>query len=247
MERVLVFTFFFCATSPLLPPTAPQYTKLTPPKPPHPAHPQALPRVLPLLCERGSWATAKAWSVQEGGELSCTASFADGEPSNLAGESASDAIKRVQETGVAEATGDVFVVPATLDGEVHAVFEFTSSKPMSADAVDDFQYLAGKMVATEIDSSVRPDLRLSERSSISQDKMDAVFDAVVAAGSFTPAAIFEDTRHYFNTLALPEDYFLRFNTSEIAQHLSASNSNIYIYIYIYKHTTPPASSSLEDR
>lgn len=115
----------------------------------------------------------------------------------------------------------VFVVPAVVDGEVHAVFEFTSLKAMSEDAVDDFQYLAGKMVATEIDSSVRPDLKLSGISSISQDKMDAVFDAVVAAGSFTPAAIFEDTRHYFNTLALPEDYFLRFNTSEIAQHLSA--------------------------
>jgi glutamate dehydrogenase len=184
--------------------------------------------VLPLLCERGSFNTARAFSVQNG-EPVCAMALEDSNlmsESDLEGITPSSAVERVMQTGESESNGSVLVVPSVIGGVIQAVFEFETGAECSTEMVEDFSYLAGKMVATEIDNTVRPDLAVAggmagSLGATDQSQMDDVYDRVIASGSFNSAAAFEDTRHYFNTLGLPADYFKRFTAAEVAQHLTA--------------------------
>lgn len=97
----------------------------------------------------------------------------------------------------------------------------------------DFVGLASQLVSAEMDPAARPVLsrdlgqrgegaqEAGGRTGLSQQQMDTVYDKIMASGAFTAATVYEDVSHYYNNLGLPREYFDRFTSREIAQHLTA--------------------------
>lgn len=185
---------------------------------------QALWRILPLLCERGTWNVGNAWVKNANGEFEITASFNDKEHSWQF--DAPELVAQVFESKQPRWEGNCLLVPAIADGydDPTAVLEFQceENRPENRAMVQDFAVLSGHLLSAELDDSFTPkiDRKLASSEQL-QQQMNEVYTRLVRTGSFHPSVVFEDTYHYYNTLGLPAEYFERFSVQEIAQHVEA--------------------------